>query len=142
MAMKVTKVVLWRKRVPNRPGQLWKALDPLAGKSLRVVMGYALPDARSRAIIEVFPITGAASKKAAQTAGLKPSPIPCLHVEGDDRAGLGRDMTRNLAEANINVSFLMAESVARKFSAVFGFESQADANRAARLIQSAGRKKR
>ena len=142
MAIKVKKVVLWRKGVSNRPGQLWKTLDPLARSSLRVVMGYALPDSPTKAIIEVFPVTTAAAKKAARKAGLRPSPIPCLHVEGDDRAGLGRDMARALAEAKINVSFLMAETVGKKFSAVFGFGSQADAGRASRLIQSAGRKKR
>jgi hypothetical protein len=140
MSVKVKKVVLWRKKVSNRPGELWKTLDPLSKSNLRVVMGYGIPDDPRRAVIELFPITGAAASKAARKAGLRPSPIPCVLAEGDDRAGLGRDMAKRLAGAGVNISFLMAETIGRKFSAVFGFESDADARTAMREIKSAAKR--
>ena len=51
--------------------------------------------------------------------------------------------TKALGEAGINMSFVMAQVVGRKYAAVFGLENQADANKAAMLIKkpAAGGKK-
>jgi hypothetical protein len=138
MAVTVKKVTLWRKEVANEPGVLAGVLEPLAqaGANLRVVMGYAMGDS-GRAAIEVFPISG--KKAAATAAGLAASPIACLLVEGDDRPGLGAGMARATANAGVNISFLVAETVGRKFSAVFGFQSDSDAAAAAKAIKSAAK---
>jgi predicted amino acid-binding ACT domain protein len=144
MAVTVKKITLWRKEVANHPGVLADVLSPLAGAgaNLRVVMGYALPGLSDRAAIEVYPVSGKKVVNAAGAAGLSASPIPCLLVEGDDRMGLGADMARGMAERGVNVSFLMAETVGRKFSAIFGFESDADAATAAKAIKAAAKRKR
>ena len=137
MALTVKKVALWRKEVPHQAGVLAEVLDPLAeaGANLRGVMGYTLPGESGRAVIEVFPISGKKVMGAATAAGLAASAIPCLLVEGDDRAGLGADMARAVAGAGVNISFLMAETVGRKFSAVFGFQTDGDAAAAAKAIR-------
>jgi len=139
MAVTVKKVTLWRKEVAHEAGVLADVLEPLAGKgaNLRVVMGYAIPGKPRQAAIEVFPVTGQKAIRAARGAGLKASPIACLMVEGDDRSGLGAKMARGVADAGVNISFLMAEVVGRKFSAVFGFASDADAATAAKAIKAA-----
>ncbi len=147
MAVTVKKVTLWRTEVENRPGTLGDTLAPLAsaGANLRAVMAYSLPGESKRSAIEVFPITGKKAKRAASGAGLAASAIACLLVEGDDRPGLGAKMARAVADGGINMSFLMAETVGRKFSAVFGIGSDAEAAKAARAIKSAAkpaRKKR
>lgn len=144
MAISVKKATLWRKEVSNSPGVLADVLTPLAeaGANLRVVMGYAFPSDPSRAAIEVFPISGKKVTAAATGAGLSASSIPCLLVEGDDRPGLGAQMARAVAERGINMSFIMAETVGRKFSAVFGFQSDADAAAATKAIKSAGAKRK
>lgn len=141
MAIIVKKVVLWRKEVDNKPGTLARTLAPLAqaGGNLRVVMGYALPGEAQRSIIEVFPVSGKKPTAAAGAVGLAASPIPCLLVEGDDQAGLGSRMARAIAEQGVNLAFLVAETVGRKFSAVFGFESDADAARATQAIKAAAK---
>ena len=140
MALTVKKVTLWRKEVSNQPGVLAELLEPLAaaGANLRVVMGYGMGDT-GRAVIEVFPISGKKPGAAAAAAGLAASSIACLLVEGDDRAGLGADMARGIAAAGVNISFLIAETVGRKFSAVFGFASDTDATNAAKAIKSAAK---
>jgi hypothetical protein len=117
-------------------------LDPLAaaGGNLRVVMGYGLPSDPGRGVLELFPVAGKKMTAAAQAAGLAPSPIPCLLAEGDDRPGLGRDMARAIADAGVNISFLMAETVGRKFSAVFGFAGDGDAQTAMKAIKGAAKK--
>ena len=141
MALVVKKATLWRKEVANDPGVLAGVLQPLAdaGANLRVVMGYALPG--QRAAIEVFPIAGKRATAAATRAGLAASPIACLLVEGDDRAGLGAGMAQAIAARGINISFVMAGTVGRKFSAVFGFHAEDDAAAAAQAIKSAAKAK-
>ena len=140
MAVTVKKVTLWRKEVANQPGVLAGVLEPLAqaGANLRVVMGYAMGDS-GRAAIEVFPVIGRKPTAAARAAGLVASPIACLLVEGDDRPGLGAGMARATAQAGVNISFLVAETVGRKFSAIFGFQSDTDAAIAAKAIKSAAK---
>jgi len=137
MAVKVKNVTLWRRDVENRPGALAETLAPLAraGVSLQVVMGYRYPGDEGRAAIEVYPVAGKKGTAAAQEAGLSASAIPTLSVEGDDRPGLGHAIARSLADAGINLSFLVAQVIGRRYSAVVGFESETDAKRAAGLIK-------
>lgn len=144
MAVTVKRITLWRKEVPHQAGVLAGVLEPLAqaGVNLRVVMGYAFPGESGRAAIEVFPITGKKATSAASSAGLSASPIPCLLVEGDDRAGLGADMARAIGDAGVSISFVMAETVGRKFSAVFGFANNADAAAASKAIKAAAKRKK
>jgi hypothetical protein len=143
MALTVKKVTLWRAEVAHQAGRLADILEPLAkaGANLRVVMGYAFPSAPGGAAIEVSPISGKKVTAAATAVGLSPSPIACLLVEGNDRLGLGADMARVIGRAGLNISFLMAETVGRKFSALFGFESEGDANAAAKAIKAVGKTK-
>ena len=139
MAVSVKAITLWRAEVDNRPGTLAKALGPLAesGASLRVAMVYRFPGNESRGAIELFPISGRKATTAARRAGLSESGIPTLLVEGDDKAGLGAAIARSLAEAGINVAFLVAQVVGRRYAAVIGFDSPADARKAAPLLRKA-----
>jgi len=139
MAVTVKKAVLWRKEVDNRSGMLAGTLQPLseAGADLYVVMGYRLPGSSDRAVVEVHPVSGRKPTAAARAAGLEPSSIPTLLVEGDNRPGLGHAIAKGIADAGINLSFVMAQVVGRRYSAVFGFENAADATKAATLIKKA-----
>ncbi len=141
MAITVKKITLWRKEVAHEAGTLADVLEPLAGAgaNLRLVMGYAIPGESSRAAVEVSPITGKKLARAATSSGLAASPIACLLVEGDDRPGLGAGMARAVANAGVNISFLMAEGLGRKFSAVFGFQTDADAATASKAIKAAAK---
>jgi hypothetical protein len=72
---------------------------------------------------------------AAEAAGLSASSIPTLLVEGDNKPGLGHALARAMADAGINLSFLVAQVIGRKYTAVVGFESEEDARRASTLIK-------
>ncbi|HTY54664.1 MAG TPA: hypothetical protein VMB26_05675 [Candidatus Binataceae bacterium] len=139
MAVTVKKAVLWRKEVENRPGELADTLEPLvaAGADLKVVMGYRYGPGQSMAAIELYPITGRKAVAAAEQSGLSASPIPSLLVEGDDKPGLGHAIAGALGDANINLTFVVAQVVGRRYSAIFGFENEADASQAAKLIKKA-----
>ncbi len=139
MPVTVKKVALWRREMDNRPGALAAMLEPLAraGTDLQVAMGYRFPGNESRAAVEVAPVTSRKATVAAQGARLQPSGIPTLIVAGDNRPGLGFAIAQGMADAGINMAFLVAQSVGRRYSAVFGFESDADADRAVAIIKKA-----
>jgi hypothetical protein len=142
MPITVKRITLWRKELENRPGTLAEALEPVAkaGADLHVVMGYCYPGEHSKAAVEVFPVAGKKPTSAAQSAGLSTSGIPALRVEGDNRAGLGHAITRALADAGVNLDFLVAQVIGRKYSAILGFENAADADKAVALIKKAAKK--
>jgi hypothetical protein len=144
MPVKVKRITLWRKELANQVGTLAETLDPLAqaGADLQVVMGYCYPGDRTRAAVELFPVATKKATAAAQAAGLASAGVPALHVEGDNRAGVGHAITRALAEAGVNLDFLMAQVIGRKFSAVLGFENDADAQKATALIKKAAARKK
>lgn len=141
MPVTVKKVALWRRELDNRPGALAGILEPLvrAGASFQIAMGYRFPGNETRAAVELAPIMGKKSAAAAAAAGLQPSSIPTLIVTGDDRPGLGYALAQGMADGGINMAFLVAQVIGRKYSAIFGFESEADADRAVAIIKRASK---
>ena len=144
MAVKVKSITLWRKQLENKTGVLAQTLEPLAkaGADLLVVMGYRHPGDETRAAVELYPIASKKSVDAAQQAGLAASSIPTLLVEGDNRKGLGYAISQAISESGVNLAFLVAQVVGRRYSAVLGFESETDAKIAAALIKKATAKKK
>ena len=139
MAARIRPITLWRAEVDHQPGMLAQTLEPLAsaGADLQAVMGYRLPGGRGRAAIEVFPVAGAKSLSAAQAARLSESGISALQVEGDNRSGVGYATAKALAGAGINIDFFLALVSGSRYTAVIGFESRGDAERAVPLIKKA-----
>lgn len=144
MPVTVKNISLWRKEVENQVGKLAETLEPVttAGTNLRVLMGYRYPGEGTKAAIELYPVAGKRVTAAASDAGLSASSIPTLLVEGDDRPGLGLAIARAIAGAGINLTFFVAQSIGKRFSAVLGFETEAGAKTAAPLIKKATTSKR
>jgi hypothetical protein len=139
MAIRIRKLTLWRTEVPHHPGALATLLDPLAaaGADLQVVMGYRLPGEKSRAVVEIAPVASRRPALAAERAGLVPGGAPTLQVLGDNRPGLANRIARALAASHVNIAFLVAQVVGKRYSAVFGFENEADLDKAADRIREA-----
>ena len=133
---------MWRTEVENKPGALSSVLAPLAeaGADLQVVMGYHYHGAGGRAVIEVCPVSGKKSTAAASKAGLAASAIPTLLVQGNNKPGLGSAIAQAIADEGINVAFLVAQVIDKRFSAVMGFEDEAASECAAKLIKKAVKK--
>ena len=144
MSITVKSIALHRTETEDRRGLLADVLAPLAaaGGQLRIVMGYKTAAGTGRAVLELYPVAGKRATAAAAAAGLAPSGIPTLLVEGDDRPGLGHDLTRAVADAGVDVHFLVAQVVGRKFSAVAGFGSAEDAKKAGTAMKKAAAAKR
>jgi hypothetical protein len=141
MAVSVKKVTLWRTEVENKPGTLKSVLAPLAeaGADVQVVMGYHYHGVPGTAVIELCPVSGKKATTAADKVGLKAAAIPTLLIQGDNRPGLGNAIATAIAEAGINVSFLVAQVVDARFSAVMGFEDESASKQATTLIKKAVR---
>jgi hypothetical protein len=139
MPVTVKNISLWRKDVDNKTGVLAQTLEPLAqaGADLRVVMGYRYPGNEAKAAIELYPVSGKRVAAAAAEVGLAASSIPTLLVEGDNKPGLGHRIAQAIAEAGVDLSFLVAQVIGRRYAAIIGFGSDADAEKAATLIKKA-----
>lgn len=144
MPVTVKSISLWRKEVMNEVGVLGQTLEPVskAGANLRVLMGYRYPGDATKAAVELFPVAGKKVTAAATEAGLVASSIPTLLVEGDDKPGLGQAIAEAISGARVNMTFFVAQTIGRRFSAVLGFETEADAKTAAPLIKKAASKKK
>ena len=144
MPITVKRITLWRKELENRAGTLASTLEPLAqaGADLQVVMGYKFPGDPAKAAVELYPVANKKATQAAQQAGLAASGIPVLLVEGDNRGGLGHSITKAIADAGVNLDFLIAQVIGRKYLAVLGFENAADADKATPLIKKAASAKK
>jgi|SRR5713226_2643622 len=144
MPVTVKSISLWRKEVENQVGVLAQTLEPVskAGANLRVLMGYRYPGDATKAAIELYPIEGNKVTAGAAGAGLAASSIPTLLVEGDDKPGLGQAIAEAISGARVNMTFFVAQAIGRKFSAVLGFETEADAKTAAPLIKKVAASKK
>lgn len=139
MAITIKEITLWRREVENRPGALAQVLEPLAGTraDLKVLMAYRYTGDETRGAVELFPISGKKASAAAEAAGLTRADIPALLVEGANRAGLGFETAAALADAGVNLAFLMAQVIGSKFAAVYGFDSEADRRKAVSVLKKA-----
>ncbi|MFQ5502344.1 MAG: hypothetical protein ACE5EQ_08605 [Phycisphaerae bacterium] len=138
MPVTVKRASLWTIDTPNHPGTLAATLQPLAeGKvNLDLVMGYSLPD-KSAATIEVYPVTTQQGQRTARATGFRKSPFPCVSVTGTNCVGLGRRIAAALAEAGININFFLAQVVDKRYTAMFSFEADSEADLAVKIIRKA-----
>jgi hypothetical protein len=144
MAVTVKRVTLWRKELDKQAGMLAQTLEPLAkaGTDLQLIMGYRYPGEEGKAAIEIYPVAGAKAAASAKGVGLAGSSIPTLLVEGDNRPGLAYTIAQALAGAEINLGFFVAQAIGRKYAAILGFETDADAKKAATLIKKSQSKRK
>jgi hypothetical protein len=133
MSIRVKKVVVWRTVVENRPGAMARALEPLAEQDLDLVIGY------QGAVIDIAPVVGKKATTAAESAGFKPLPMSMILVEGENRPGVCFATARALGDAGISMDSVVAQVSGKKYQALFGFTSDADAKRAASLIKKAAK---
>jgi hypothetical protein len=97
---------------------------------------------KSEIPVELYPVTGKKVTAAAQSAGFNAAPISVLLVEGDNKPGLGYAIARAISDAGINAAFLAAQVVGKRYSAVFGCETDEDTRNAAVIIRKAVARKK
>ena len=143
MAMTVKEITLWRREIENQPGVLAQVLDPLADSrvDLKVLMAYRYTGNEAKGAVELYPVSGKKATAAARAAGLTPADIPAVLVEGLNKPGIGYATTRLIADAGINLAFLVAQVLGSRFSAVYGFDNESDRRQAVSLLRQNQKKR-
>jgi hypothetical protein len=138
MALKVSTVDVWAGDIADRPGGLAEVLGAVAaaGASVECVIARRKDNSSGAGTVFVTPVNGKRAQDAARGAGLSlAGNIGTLRVEGADRPGLGRRITQSVADAGISMRGLTAAVLGGRFVAYVGFDSRADADRAASAIR-------
>ena len=141
MAVTIKRIRLWRTEVPNRPGALAEALEPLAqgNVDLKVVRLRTTPTGAERLSIEVYGGEGKRAALVARSAGFSQVPSTTLLLQGDNRPGLAYAVANAVAWAGIGVRDLDAEVVGMRYSAILTFNSEEDAEKAIAVIRKVTR---
>ncbi len=137
MAVRITRISLWRTEVPSRPGALAEALEPLAqgNADLKVVRLRAARNGAGRHTVAVYGGEGKRAAMVARAAGFSLAPPTTVLLEGDNRPGLAYAVANAIAWAGIGVRDLDAEVVGTRYSAILTFNSEADAEKAVAVIR-------
>jgi len=138
MALKVERTDTWAVSIEDRPGGLAEKLQALAaaGMNLEFVIARRSPDKPGTGVVFVTPIKGAAAVRAAKQAGFaKTDSLHTVRVEGPDKKGEGARLTRALADQGLNLRGLSAAAMNKKFVCHIAFDTEADANKAVRLLR-------
>ncbi len=138
MALKVTKVQVWAGKIDDRPGGLAAVLNPLAeaGADLDCMIARRQAPGSCAGVAFITPIKGKKVQSAAAAAGLKAAGnIATLRVDGPNKAGMGAKMISAIGDAGVNMRGVSAAVLGNKFVAYLGFDTAADADRAAKAIK-------
>ena len=140
MACSVQRVDVWAASIDDQPGGLSAKLSPLAqaGADLEFVVARRSPDTPGSGVVFVTPLHGEAQTAAGKQAGFAVADsLHSVRVEGDNRPGIGAQLTERLADAGINLRGLSAAVIGGRFIMHLGLDSADDAEKAMDLLQSA-----
>jgi hypothetical protein len=145
MSLTITKVDVWAAEIADTPGGLAKLLAALAGAGadLECVIARRDPTKTGKGVAFLTPVKGANARKAAKSEGLAPAEkLATLKVEGDDTPGSGASITSTIAAAGVNLRGVSGAVIGGKFVAYLGFDTTADATKAARALKSSATAKK
>lgn len=143
MALKVTKVDVWAVEIRDEPGGLARVLETMsgAGSSLECVIARRQADKYQAGVVFLTPVKGKKAEAAATDVGLeRTEDMATLRVEGPDKLGIGSQMSRAIGDAGVNMRGFSAMRAGKNFVAYIGFDSNEDADKAAKALKSAGSK--
>lgn len=134
------RVDVWAASITDEPGGLAGVLAGLkdAGADLQFVLARRAADRPGTGVVFVTPLRGDAEVSAAAGLGFNvTSSVHCVRVEGDNRPGIGAQLTQKLADAGINLRGLSAAVIGTTYVAYIGVDSAADAAKAMGVIERA-----
>lgn len=130
MAHKITKIKVWSTELEDKPGSVAEKLKILAEAKvdLKFIFARRRPESPGKGLLFVSPIQGKKQEDAARAAQFSvASDLVGVRVEGTNKSGIGYRFTKALAEAGINLRGLTASVIGNKFSIVFAFDNEANA---------------
>ena len=140
MSLTVERVDVWAATIEDSPGGLAGKLAPLAeaGADLAFAIARRAPEEPGTGVVFVTPLVGDAQTSAAEKAGfVVADTLHSLRIEGDNKPGIGTQITRALADAGINLRGLSAAVIGGRFIMYLALDTSKDADRASAAIQNA-----
>ena len=140
MSLTVERVDVWAATIEDEPGGLAKKLAPLseAGADLAFAIARRAPEEPGTGVVFVTPLVGDAQTGAAENAGFSVADsLHSLRIEGDNKPGIGTQLTGRLADAGINLRGLSAAVIAGRFIMYLALDTAKDADDAISTIQDA-----
>ena len=141
MSFKMQRVHVYHAEVKDEPGGIAARLKPLAeaGVSLEYVYSQRSATKPGMGDLYVAPLTTQDQIKTAKAVGLHEVNEPIvMHVEGDNKAGLGGRLTQAWEKAGINLHGMVMAVIGGKFVGYVTFDSVQDANKAATILAEIG----
>lgn len=138
MALKVTKTKVWVAEIKDQPGGLAACLETLAraGANLECLIARRQSSRSRTGAAFVTPLQGRQVLAAAAKLGFHAAQrISTLKIEGDNLPGAGAKIARAVGGAGVSMRGTTASVIGRKFVCYLGFDSGADADKAARALR-------
>ncbi len=138
MNLKVERVDVWSAGIDDKPGGLGKVLAGLkdVGADLDFIIARRSQAKPGTGVVFVTPLRGDAEIAAANMLGFNVTrSIKSVRVEGDNRAGVGAELTEKLAAAGINLHGFSGAVIGERFILYIGLDSEDDAKKAAAIIK-------
>jgi len=139
MKLNISRIDLWSAGIKDRPGGLAEKLEPLAkaGVNLKFVIARRVPGKSGKGVVFVTPISGVKQTRAAKKSGFKKTKsLQGLRIVAADRAGLGAKITKQLADANINLRGFSGASINKRAVFYLAFDRADDVNKATRILKA------
>ena len=136
--MKAKRVDTWAATIKDKPGALAAKLKALsaAGVNLEFVIARRSPDKRGAGVVFVTPIKNAKQARAAGAAGFKKTTtLHAVRIEGVNKRGQGARLSQMLADKGLNLRGLSAAAIGNKFVCHISVDTEADANKAMRILR-------
>ena len=138
MRMDINRVDVWAANTEDCPGGLAEKLDALAQADidLEFVNARRAPDKPGQGVVFVMPIKGARQIRAAKKAGFeKTKSLHGIRIATGNKPGFSAELSRKLADAGINLRAFSGASISNRAIFYLAFDSDADVNKALRLIK-------
>lgn len=145
MSYVLKKVDVWAGDFMNRPERLARILEALsaADAELQFLVARRVNENTSRVFLA--PLDTKKQRQAATDVGLVPAiGMHAFRVEGNDRGGLGAEITRAVAAAGVNIRGASAATVGKKNVFYLAFKSEEELKSAMKAVkkQLGGKKKK
>ena len=137
MSLTVERVDVWAATIEDEPGGLAQKLAPLseAGADLAFAIARRAPEEPGTGVVFVTPLRGDAQTEAAEKAGFAVADsLHSVRIEGDNKPGIGAQLTGKLADAGINLRGLSAAVIGGRFIMYLALDTAKDAEKAIGVI--------
>ena len=136
----VERAEVWAASMKDEPGALADKLAALAkaGADLGFVIARRSPEKPGTSVVFVTPLRGEAETAAAAEAGFAlASSLHSVRIEGDNKSGMGAQLTGILGDAGINLRGLSAAVIGSRFVVHLALDAAEDADKAMALLRDA-----